>query len=118
MLREVLQMDGFEVSVAGRGQLGVTMAQDLKPDVILCDLGLPDGMSGYDVARTLRGAGKTQGIRLVALSGYGRPEDVARGVEAGFDAHLTKPVDVTALRRLLAELAAGRHGGGPRDASN
>jgi PAS domain S-box-containing protein len=106
MLQQVLEITGHRVRVATHGKAGVALAKECRPDVILCDLGLPDGLSGFDVARALRADGGMQGVRLVALSGYGRPEDKARGAEAGFDAHLTKPVDVKVLERVLAEIGA------------
>ena len=73
-------------------------------DVVLCDLGLP-GMSGYEVARAIRESSALTQISLVALSGYGQPEDRRRAAEAGFDDHLTKPVDLAALDRVLDQLA-------------
>jgi CheY-like chemotaxis protein len=72
-------------------------ARAFAPDVVLCDIGLP-GMTGYEVARALRAGG---GL-LVAVSGYAQPEDVARAVEAGFDAHVAKPPDLGEIERLLA----------------
>jgi CheY-like chemotaxis protein len=108
MLKEVLVLAGHDVTVATRGREGIDLAKAHKPDVVLCDLGLPDGVSGYDVARELRLDPSLGGVRMVALSGYGRPEDKAQGKEAGFDVHLTKPVDAEALERvLLGEPADG-----------
>jgi two-component system CheB/CheR fusion protein len=80
------------------------MARKLRPDLVLCDLGLPDGMTGFDVARELRRHTESRSLKLVALSGYGRPEDKDRSEEAGFDAHLTKPVDVKTIGRVVGEL--------------
>ncbi|MEZ4236629.1 MAG: CheR family methyltransferase [Myxococcota bacterium] len=102
MLRQVLELSGHEVVVATRGQEGVDRARELLPDVVLCDIGLPDGMTGYDVARMLRDDPATRHIRLVALTGYGRPEDRQRCLDAGFDAHVTKPVDVATMEQVLA----------------
>ena len=76
-------------------------ALSVHPEVALVDIGLP-GFDGYEVARRLRDQlGK--GIRLVALTGYGQPEDRDRARQAGFDDHLVKPVDPTQLNRLLIE---------------
>ena len=104
MLQAVLRRAGHEVTVAMRGEEGVAMARASRPDAVLCDLGLPGGMTGFDVARTLRGNLDTQGIALIALSGYSRPEDKARAAEAGFDGHIAKPVDARSIGRALAEL--------------
>ncbi|MGC3996909.1 MAG: ATP-binding protein [Anaeromyxobacter sp.] len=98
-LAQLLEMGGHEVAIAhdGPGALATALAD--QPDVVLCDIGLP-GMDGYEVARRLRADGG-KAIRLVALSGYAQPEDVARAVEAGFDAHIAKPPDPERLVHLL-----------------
>jgi CheY-like chemotaxis protein len=70
--------------------------------VVLCDIGLPGAMDGYGVARALRAAPGTPSVYLIALTGYGQDDDRRRALEAGFDAHLTKPADLDALHRLLA----------------
>ena len=101
MLSTALELAGYEVAVANRGAEGVVMANELLPDVVLCDLGLPEGMSGFDVARQLRSGARTRAIPLVAITGYGRPEDKAAAAEAGFSEHLTKPVGIEALKRTL-----------------
>ena len=75
------------------------MALAIAPDVALVDLGLP-GMDGYELARRVRAAGG-RGIYLVAVTGYGAAEDRARALEAGFDAHVTKPLEAEALAELL-----------------
>ena len=75
-----------------------------EADVALLDIGLP-GMNGYELARLVRGGKRGAAIRLVALTGYGQPSDVERARANGFDAHLTKPVDIDALLALLEELA-------------
>ena len=73
---------------------------------MLCDIGLPEGMSGYDVARALRGEPALASAYVIALTGYGRDEDQRKAHEAGFDLHMTKPVDYGNLRRALAGLPA------------
>jgi signal transduction histidine kinase len=94
-LRVLLQLCGHSVEVAEDGREGVEKAVALQPDVALVDIGLPK-LDGYRVAREVRESlGKT--IRLVALTGYGQPEDQQRALDAGFDLHLTKPVDPTQL---------------------
>ena len=101
-LRDVLEMDGHEVAIARDGPSGVEAGRLLRPDVILCDLGLP-GLSGYEVARRLREGGHADGVTLVALTGHGLPADVARTSAAGFRHHVVKPADLDALRRILSE---------------
>jgi signal transduction histidine kinase/ActR/RegA family two-component response regulator len=99
-LRELLELSGCTVEVAYTGRRGVEAARRFRPDVVLCDLGLPE-MNGYEVAAALRADPTTAAARLIALSGYGREEDVLRCRQAGFDLHLTKPVEFAALERLL-----------------
>jgi PAS domain S-box-containing protein len=109
-LRMLLDLMGHEALVARSGLEGVRAAAAVRPDVVLCDLGLP-GLDGYGVARALRADPATAGARLIAVSGYGRDDDVRRALEAGFEQHLTKPVEPGLLRSLLAAIhseAAGR----------
>jgi signal transduction histidine kinase/DNA-binding response OmpR family regulator len=100
-LQTLLIRYGHEVSVAPTGCAGVKSAQNWRPDVVLCDLGLPE-MDGYEVARALRREPATAALRLIAISGYGQDEDRKRSQDAGFDVHLTKPVDLGELQRQLA----------------
>jgi CheY-like chemotaxis protein len=99
-LAMLLELIGHEVEVAFDGAEGLAKARLLRPEVVLCDIGLP-GMDGYAVARALRAAAETSSAFLIALTGYGQDDDRRRALEAGFDAHLVKPVDLEALRRLL-----------------
>jgi len=101
-LRALLELGGHRVDVAVDGPSGIDAARRVAPDVALIDIGLP-GLNGYQVAQALRAAGGRR-IRLVALTGYGQPEDRQRALDAGFDAHLVKPVDVDELTRVLADL--------------
>jgi CheY-like chemotaxis protein len=105
-LRLLLTRFGHEVSMAHSGPAGVAAARQGRPDVVLCDLGLPE-MDGYEVARALRRDPATASARLIAVSGYGQEEDRRRSEQAGFDLHLTKPVDPLELQRLLASLPVG-----------
>lgn len=98
-LRMQLVMSGYEVHEAIDGESGLELVQRLQPDVVLLDIGLP-GLDGYEVARRLKRAQSCP--RLVAITGYGRPEDQERAMTAGFDQHLTKPVDYQELQRALA----------------
>jgi CheY-like chemotaxis protein len=102
MIVELLVQAGHRAEVAHDGPGALAAVTASTPDVIVCDLGLPGGMNGYDVARTLRREPAFENVRLVALSGYGRPEDKAEAARAGFDVHLTKPVDFRALSRALS----------------
>jgi PAS domain S-box-containing protein len=109
-LADLLRLWGHEVRVARDGRLGVEVAREFSPEVVLCDLGLP-GMNGYQVAEELVRAPETAGACLVALSGYGSAEDRQRSRDAGFDLHLVKPVDPAELRRLLVlDREGARHG--------
>lgn len=103
-LREVLEMEGHEVAVAHDGQQGVAAARSLQPDVVLCDIGLP-GLDGYEVARRIR-ADPSISPALIALTGYTRPEDRRESLEAGFDHHLGKPIQISELAKVLATATA------------
>jgi PAS domain S-box-containing protein len=100
MLAEILRMDGHRAEIARDGRSGLARTRALRPDVVLCDIGLPD-LDGYAVARTLRGEPELGKTILVALSGYAQEDDRRRAAEAGFDAHLAKPARIEELRRLL-----------------
>jgi PAS domain S-box-containing protein len=106
-LRDLLEVLGHRVDLASDGIRGVQMALALKPDAALVDIGLP-GIDGYEVAQRLRADPIGREMLLVALTGYGRPEDREKALEAGFDAHLVKPVDPEDLTSLIGELSARR----------
>jgi PAS domain S-box-containing protein len=99
-MRLFFGLAGHCVEVAHTGPEGVDKARLFHPDVVLCDLGLPE-LDGFEVARALRAEPATSKVRLIAVSGYGQAEDRRRATEAGFDLHLTKPVDPRALQTLL-----------------
>ena len=94
-------MSGHEVRVAHLGQTALSLAQTFRPDVAFLDIGMPD-LSGYEVARTLRREPWAMNIQLIALTGWGQDDDRRRALEAGFDHHLTKPVDPDLLQSLIA----------------
>jgi len=102
-LEALLSLCGHQVRVAADGRIGIARALEAPPDVVLCDVGLPGGMDGYAVARELRRLLGRRIARMIALSGYGTAEDQRLAREAGFDLHLTKPVDYGALETLIAE---------------
>lgn len=101
-LAEILELSGHRVRVAYDGTTGIQMAVELKPEVVLCDIGLPD-VNGYEVARTLRADQSLRSTRLIAVSGYAQYADRQKAMDAGFDAHLTKPPDLDKLNKLLAK---------------
>ena len=104
MLRHLLDQAGHEVHEAAEGSDGLARALALSPDAVIVDIGLP-GVDGYTIARRLREAGPP-GLLLVAVTGYGQDGDRRRSREAGFDVHLTKPVDPVILDTLLARVGA------------
>ena len=101
-MRDLLELSGHEVELANSGADGVQAARAFHPEVVLCDLGLP-GMNGFEVAAELRRDPSTSSAKLIAVTGYGRDEDRRRSKEAGFDLHLTKPVDPAQLKAVLQE---------------
>jgi signal transduction histidine kinase/ActR/RegA family two-component response regulator len=105
MLEAMLTLEGHHVHAVANGLAAVAAAGNWKPDVVLLDIGLPD-IDGYEVARRLRAMGLDSRLKLVAVSGYGQPDDERRAYEAGFDMHLTKPVQPDFLRDVLAALTA------------
>jgi two-component system CheB/CheR fusion protein len=84
----------------------VALARRTRPDVVVCDIGLP-GMDGFAVATALRADTATSSARLIALTGYGRDEDLARARAAGFDGHIVKPADPDGLLRAIEETGGG-----------
>jgi PAS domain S-box-containing protein len=102
-LLEVLKLCGHDVEVAYTGPDGIEKARAFGPEVVICDIGLPE-MNGYEVARALRADPQLGRVTLVTLTGYAGPEDMAKAKAAGFDAHLAKPSSIEALERVLAGL--------------
>ena len=101
--RELLALRGHAVEVAHDGHAALALARARLPDIALLDIGMP-GMSGYELAAALRSLPGGAGVRLVAVTGWGTEQDRARARAAGFDLHLTKPVDLRTLDQLLAAL--------------
>ena len=104
-LSRLLSLDGHEVREAGDGRAGLESLLLQPPDVALVDVGLP-GIDGYEVAERLRAKAGERRPYLVALTGYGQPEDRQRALASGFDAFMVKPVDPEALRDMLKTLPA------------
>jgi CheY-like chemotaxis protein len=97
----MLQVSGHETHTAYDGLEALCAAAAFRPEVVLLDIGLPK-MNGYEVARQIRQEPWGRGMALIALTGWGQEEDKQRALEAGFDYHLTKPVEANALEKLLA----------------
>ena len=100
-LAMLLKLGGHETTSVYSAMDALAQAAEFKPDVVLLDIGLP-GMDGYEVAQKLRELPGLRDIRLVAVTGYGRSDDRRRAREAGFDDHLTKPVEFGLLEKTLA----------------
>nr|WP_202413851.1 response regulator [Duganella sp. CY15W] len=104
MMTMMLGGYGYDVAAAADGLLGLEAAVSYQPDLALVDIGLP-GIDGYEVARRLRADPATRDIKLIALTGYGLAEDLRRVMEAGFDRHLVKPVDIDQLMEVIDSCA-------------
>jgi two-component system CheB/CheR fusion protein len=100
-LVEVLALLGHDTHGVYTGAAGLVAARTFRPDIVFCDLGLPD-LHGYDVARALRADKSLRGPYLVALSGYAQPRDIVEARAAGFDEHLAKPATLPRIRHIVA----------------
>lgn len=103
-LRMILEVWGYQVSVAHSGPAAIETARRLRPEVVVCDIGLP-GASGYEVARILRAEPDHQGALLIAVTGYGGDQNRQAALSAGFDAHFAKPVSPAELLEQLSKRA-------------
>lgn len=101
-LAMILEIGGHEVRVAHNGRVALSLAQTFRPDVALLDIGMPD-ISGYEVARALRHEQWGKEIYLVALTGWGQQGARQQSLDAGFDRHMTKPIDPDALETFLSD---------------
>ncbi len=101
-LSYVLALAGYHTAVAHDGNQALEVAETLRPVIVLLDIGMPN-MSGHEVARRLRAAPWGRGLRLIAVTGWGHESDRAKSLEAGFDAHLTKPIDPELLLQHIAQ---------------
>jgi CheY-like chemotaxis protein len=100
----LLEVDGHEVRKAADGGAALRVANQWRPELIFLDIGMPV-MDGYATARSIRAESWGKGIVLIALSGWGQREDMARSREAGFDLHLVKPVSADAIAKVLSDYA-------------
>jgi CheY-like chemotaxis protein len=101
----LLELYGHKVRVAENGRAALDAIARERPDLMLIDIGLPR-MDGYELARRIRRQKAGRRLKLVALTGFGRDEDRQRALDAGFDVHLVKPVNIDELKRLIASVAA------------
>jgi CheY-like chemotaxis protein/two-component sensor histidine kinase len=100
-LAMILEMSGSTVAVALSGAQALAQVRSFQPDIVLTDIGMP-GMDGYEVAKRIRADPSSRDVLLVALTGWGQAEDKERAISAGFDEHLTKPVDPAELDKVLS----------------
>jgi PAS domain S-box-containing protein len=104
-LAALLDMLGHQPRVALDGHAGLALARQMRPDLVILDIGMP-GMNGHEVAQAIRATPSLAGVMLIALTGWGAPDDVERAGQAGFDRHLTKPVSLDALEAALSAAGA------------
>ncbi len=97
----LLEVGGHQATVAHDGLTALTVARDFKPHVVLLDIALPE-MNGYEVAKRMRMMPELARTVIVAMTGYGQDDDRRRSAEAGFTEHLVKPIDPSALERVVA----------------
>lgn len=100
---DLLEHLGHTVTIAAIGIEGITKAKEIRPDVVICDIGLPE-MSGFDVAKILRQDKALSNTHLIAMSGYAQTDDVKQSLASGFDLHLAKPVKLDLLKQALANI--------------
>jgi PAS domain S-box-containing protein len=100
MLAALVRQLGHEVEIVHDGSAALQAAEGYRPEVILLDIGMP-GMNGFEVARRLRELARIPAVRIVAVTGWGKAEDRERSLEAGFDMHLIKPVELSEIQRAL-----------------
>ncbi|SCK21142.1 Response regulator containing CheY-like receiver, AAA-type ATPase, and DNA-binding domains [Variovorax sp. HW608] len=111
---KLLEIMGYRTVTAGGGRRALQLAAELQPAVVLLDVGMPD-MDGHEVARRLRAMDGGADLILLAMTGWGQESDVRRSLEAGFDAHLTKPIDPEQVVQLIEEQLALRRGDAPSE---
>jgi CheY-like chemotaxis protein len=104
LLARLLQQDGNDVRVALDGLEAVQTAEEFHPDIVLLDIAMPK-LNGYEAASQIRKQSWGKNVILIALTGWGQQQDRRRTKEAGFDVHLTKPVNYQAIAKLLNDLS-------------
>jgi two-component system CheB/CheR fusion protein len=103
----LLQLEGFAVETASNGASAIASATCALPDLVLLDIGLPD-MDGFEVARRIRALPDGHHCIMIAVTGYGQPQDVVKALAAGFDHHITKPLSLSALHEAIAAVRRTR----------
>ena len=104
VMAEWLRELGHRVTVARTGESGLGAIREVMPDLVICDLGLP-GLGGLDVCRRVRESENKKQPTMIALTGWGRADDLRVSKEAGFDFHLVKPVAPASLQELIAKIS-------------
>ena len=99
----LLEINGHVIRSANDGTTGIALAEEFKPDLILLDIGLPD-INGYDVARQIRTSAWGKEMLLIAVTGWGQDKDKELAESAGFNHHLTKPINLKVLNDILTSL--------------
>jgi CheY-like chemotaxis protein len=100
LLRGLVERAGHEAHAVRCARDALSVAREVRPHVALIDIGLPD-MNGYDLTRTLRALPELRGCRFIAITGHSRTSAIARGIAAGFESYLTKPISVSELLALI-----------------
>ena len=108
-LKLLLELWGHTVEVALDGQTGLAKANSFKPEILLCDIGLPGDLDGYAVARAIRKSPGMERVHLIAMTGFGSDDSKDQARQAGFHLHLTKPVEPEALEQMIALLPGIGH---------
>ena len=103
-LKILLEMSNYNVETAPDGKHGIQKAEEFAPEIIICDIGLPGGLSGYDVIAELKKDKRFKSVYFIALSGYGQIEDKEKSAEVGFHEHLVKPVDFDVLLEIISKV--------------
>ena len=103
-LQMLLELDGHTVAIARTGSEGIDKAREFKPELVISDIDLGGSMDGRAVARTLRQEPVLAEAYMVAYSGFGQEQDRRESIDAGFDEHLTKPIRIEGLRRVVAQI--------------
>jgi len=108
LFQDILTFHGYQVSLASDGQEALTLARELRPDLILMDIQMP-GMDGKTAGTILKGDPATSGIRIIALTAFAMPRDRKEFLAAGFDAYLSKPIGITDLLEAVQRCLGGGH---------
>ena len=103
LLQIFLTNEGYHAKIALDGSKGIALARQFSPDAIISDIHLTGTIDGYTLATTIRNDAKLNSVYLIALSGFGEPEDKKRAKAAGFDAHLTKPLNIEAVQKAIVQ---------------